>query len=115
MWYNRIMQKETLEMYETTPKLNAKRCRYIALAIEYGLKLSHILLALGIWYYFDYFFAIATLLIGYLVLGIVRSKLMHLSIPRAQQEFDYSDKEIAIWYVAKRLCYEDRLDKMDMI
>ncbi len=107
------MKNEPIDMLENAPKLKATRCIIIAYIIEYALKLSPLLISLLIWYIFDYFYAIAIFLISYLVLGIVRSKLLHVAIPKKQQEHEYSDKEIAIWYVSKRLCYED-FRKMDI-
>jgi len=108
------MQNEPIDMLENRPKLKAKRCIIIAYAIEYALKLTHIIVSLITWYMYDYFYAIAILLITYLVVGIIRSKLLHVAIPSKQQEHNYSDKEIAIWYVSKRICYED-YKRMDVI
>ena len=70
------------------------------------LKSGHILFSLLIWYKFDYFFAIASFLIGFIIMGIVRSKLRNSVIPKVQQEYPYNDDAIAKWYMARQICFE---------
>lgn len=100
------MNEEILEMLEPTPKLNSKKCRVISLIIRMFLQFGIYIIALIIWYWQDYFIAIASLIASYIVMGIVRSKIRNSVIPPKQREHQYSDKEIADWFVARELCFE---------
>lgn len=100
------MQNDTFDMPSTLPQFSDKKCYYYAKAIEYLMKSIPFLSALTIWYMYDYFIAIATFLIALLVSWILRAKIRNISIPLNQQEYEYSDREIAIWYVAKYICWD---------
>jgi len=97
------MHDDILEQIEPTPELKKSECRFIALIIALGLKFGSFAIAGIVWYLYDLFFAVAALLISYLIIGIIRSKLRNSAIPRTQQEFQYSDSAIAAWYVSRRL------------
>ena len=105
---NNTINDTTLELLEQTPKLYSKKCKLSAKVLEYTLSYFHYLFALFILYEIDYFFAIASLLSGYLVMGIVRSKLRNSVIPPKQQEYQYSDSAIATWYMAHIVCLETK-------
>jgi|APCry1669189204_1035204.scaffolds.fasta_scaffold281485_2 hypothetical protein len=100
------MDQNFLELIEPTPKIESKKCKFIALLLSLSLTYSPLLVGIVIWYFYDYFFAGATLLITYLVIGIIRSQLRNDVIPINQREFHYTDKAIAAWVVAKQLCHE---------
>jgi len=100
------MENDFIPLIETTPTLYSKKCKIFAWLLMATLKSANYIFALIIWYKFDYFFAIASFLIGFIVMGIVRSKLRNSAIPRVQQEYHYSDKAIADWYMARRVCFE---------
>ncbi|MFZ5375605.1 MAG: hypothetical protein ACOZBX_08715, partial [Campylobacterota bacterium] len=57
------------------------------------------------WVQSDAFIAAGSLLLGFIVFGIVRSKLRADSIPPAQREMSYSDYAIASWYLSRRTCF----------
>jgi hypothetical protein len=97
------MNDDTIHIIEPTPKLKQKRCKALAYGIAFGLGFGPYLIAAYIWYRNDLFFAIASLLIAYLVIGIVRSKLRNSAIPLSQQEYHYTDRAIAAWFVSKIL------------
>ena len=100
------MQNDTIiDSIAPTPKIEGFTCKAAKLLIVIALKSAHLLFALYIWYEIDYFFAIAALLIGYLLIGIVRSKLRNSSIPRSQLELNYTDDAIASWYLSRTLCF----------
>ncbi len=99
------MENDFLELIEPTPTIQTKKCRALVLCITFFLKFSTIIGALIAWIFYDYFVAAATLLITFLVIGIIRSKLRNEVIPPNQREFHYTDKAIATWYVAKRICF----------
>jgi hypothetical protein len=62
---------------------------------------------LVIWYFYDFFIALLSLVLTFIIMGIIRSKLRNAVIPFNQREYQYNDKAIADWYVAKELCYEE--------
>jgi len=102
------MDQNFLELIEPTPKIESKKCKFIALLLSLSLTYSPLLIGVVIWYFYDYFFAGATLLITYLVVGIIRSQLRNDVIPINQREFHYTDKAIATWVVAKQLCSQPK-------
>jgi len=75
--------------------------RLVAWALSYG----HYALALAVWWKFDWFFAIAILLLGFILFGIIRSKLRNDSVPPAQRELPYDDYAIASWYLSRNHCF----------
>ena len=99
------MEDNFLELIEPTPEIKDKKCRALVWIITFFLKFTTVLAALIAWYLYDYFIAGATLLITFLIVGIIRSKLRNEVIPANQREFAYTDKAIATWYVAKRICF----------
>jgi hypothetical protein len=91
-------------MIEPTPKLHSKKCRLIAFMLKIFLQYTTIVSAIAAWYLYDYFIAMATLLLTFIIMGIIRSKLRNSSIPPKQREYHYNDKGIADWYTAKNIC-----------
>jgi len=101
-----------INLIEPTPKLYSRKCQIIALFVRLFLQFTTLLSALLAWYFYDYFVAGATLLLSFIIMGIIRSKLRNSVIPRTQQEYHYTDEGIATWYTAKRLCLgEDNVSK----
>jgi len=98
------MENNYIDMIEETPTLLTKKCKMISLAIKLFLQTTAILIALFSWYLYDYFIAIGVFLLSFIVMGIVRSKIIHSVIPPKQREYDYDDKEIADWFTAKEIC-----------
>jgi hypothetical protein len=68
------------------------------------LQYTTFIVAIITWYFYDYFIAIATLLLSFIIMGIIRSKLRNSVIPVSQREYHYTDEGIADWYTAKVLC-----------
>ena len=99
------MQNDFLELIEPTPKLKTTKCKFFAMLISLFLKFTTFFFAVVAWYLYDYFIAGATLLITFLIVGIIRAKLRNEVIPPSQREFAYTDSSIASWYVAKRICF----------
>ncbi len=109
------MQKDYIDLIEPTPHLYSKKCKFISFLIKIFFKSTTILSALIVWYLYDYFIAIATLLLVFIIMGIVRSKIRNDVIPLSQSERHYNDDEIANWYTAKKICddiLEQRLEKI---
>ncbi len=103
------MQINDIDIIEPTPILNSKRCRVISIILKLFLEATTLLSSLIAFYLYDYFIAIATLLLMFIIMGIIRSKLRNEVIPLSQSERHYSDKEIADWYTSKQIC-DDALE-----
>ena len=100
------MQDDIIDMIEPTPKLHAKRCKLISFLLKIFLQFSIYILTIAAWLLYDYFIAFFTLILSYLIIGIIRSKLRNSVIPIKQREYQYNDKGIADWYTARELCIE---------
>ncbi|MDT8337635.1 MAG: hypothetical protein RQ763_00405 [Sulfurimonas sp.] len=100
------MQEEFIELREPTPLLHSKRCRVISLLLRLFLQYGSAAATLSAWYLYDFFIALLTLVLAFILIGIIRSKLRNSVIPPSQREYQYNDKEIADWFSAKELCYE---------
>ena len=100
------MENNYIDMMEETPILLTKKCKMISLAVKLFLQTITIFIALISWYFYDYFIAIGVFLLSFIVMGIVRSKIIHSVIPPKQREYNYNDKEIADWFTSRELCLE---------
>jgi ABC-type multidrug transport system fused ATPase/permease subunit len=105
------MQNDFIEMIEPTPKINTKKCKVVSFMIWIFLRFSIYITTLLSWYLYDYFIAFFTLILSFIVIGIIRSKLRNSVIPMKQREYQYTDKGIADWYTARELCIEVKEDK----
>ena len=108
------MQTDYIDLIEPTPTLSSKKCKAIALGIKIFLQFTTVLVGLVVWYTYDYFIAIATALLSFIVMGIVLSKIRNSVIPPNQREFQYNDKAIADWYVAREICF-DEISNKDLV
>ncbi len=95
-----------IPIIEPTPILKKRSCRVIAYTIATLLSYGIFITFLPMWYFFDLFFAIASTLLSYLIIGIVRAKIRNISIPQIQQEYAYTDLAIATWYTSRVLLCE---------
>ncbi|MDD2905235.1 MAG: hypothetical protein WBK95_09710 [Sulfurimonas sp.] len=101
------MHTETIYLLEPTPKLHTKKCRLLSFILRVFLQFTTFGVFFIIWYLYDFFLALLSLLLSFIVMGIVRSKLRNSVIPPNQREYQYNDQAIADWYCAKELCYEE--------
>ena len=92
-----------LPVIEPTPEPVKPACRLAAKVLGWLLSYGTYLLAAGTWYLYDWFYAIAALLLGFVMFGIVRAKIRNVSVPFQQQEYQYTDQAIAKWFVVRRL------------
>jgi ABC-type multidrug transport system fused ATPase/permease subunit len=99
------MNDTYIDLIEPTPTLKTKKCKTIAFAIRFFLQYVLYIVSFVSWYLYDYFIAGATLLLGFVIVGIIRAKLRNSVIPVSQREYQYSDDAIARWYTAKILCF----------
>jgi hypothetical protein len=102
------MQNDFIDLIEPTPKLHSTKCKAISFILKIFLQFTTAVVGLITWYLYDYFLAIAALLLSFIVMGIIRSKLRNAVIPPAQREYQYNDQGIADWYTAKEICYETK-------
>ncbi len=101
------MQTDYIDLIEPTPKVYSKKCKLIAFILRIFLQFSSYMFTLLAWFFYDYFIAFFTLILSFIIIGIIRSKLRNSVIPPKQREYQYNDKGIADWYTAKELCLED--------
>lgn len=104
------MQNDFIEMIESTPVLSSKKCKIVSFLVRIFLQFSPYITTLLIWYMYDYFIAFFTLILSYIIIGIIRAKLRNSVIPAKQREYNYNDKGIADWYTARELCIETEED-----
>ena len=109
------MENDFIEMIEPTPKLNSKKCRIISFFIRIFLQFSIYIITFIVWLMYDYFIAISTLLLSFIIMGIVRSKIRNSVIPPKQREYQYNDQGIADWYTAKEICNDELERKLEKI
>ena len=100
------MNNEHLTFHiDPTPTLPKRQCRFFARMLGYSLSYGNYLIAGIVWWASDWFIAVGTLLLGFIVFGIIRSKLRNDSIPPAQRETPYNDYAIATWYLSRNHCF----------
>lgn len=109
------MNDDFLEMLEPTPKLKTKKCKIISMLIWIFLKFSIYIITIISWLMYDYFIAFFTLILSYVIVGIIRAKLRNSVIPMKQREYHYNDKDIANWYTAKAICDDELEQKLELI
>ncbi len=100
------MQNDFIDMMEPTPKLHSKKCKIISFLLRVFLQYTTFLASLIAWYLYDYFIALLTLVLSFIIMGIIRSKIRNSVIPPKQREYQYNDQGIADWYSARELCIE---------
>jgi len=109
------MQNDIIDMMEPTPQLNSKKCKLISFMLRVFLQFSIYVISIITWYIYDYFIAIAVLLLTFIIMGIIRSKIRNSVIPLKQREYQYNDKGIADWYIAKEICNDELEQKLERI
>jgi len=100
------VQEEFIELREQTPIIRSKRCKIISLSLRFFLQYGAVVATFTAWYLYDFFISLLTLVLAFIIMGIIRSKLRNSAIPASQRELHYNDKSIADWFTAKELCYE---------
>ena len=100
------MNNDFLEMIEPTPKLKTNKCKIISFILKIFLQFSIYIFTAVSWYLYDYFIVFFTLVLSYILVGIIRAKLRNSVIPFKQREYQYNDGGIADWYTARSLCIE---------
>lgn len=90
---------------DPTPTLPTRNCRFLARFLGWCLSYGNYVLALIIGWQSDWYIGGSFLLLGFIVFGILRSKLRNDSIPPSQREYPYTDYAIATWYLSQNHCF----------
>lgn len=104
--YTFSMKTEYINLIEPTPILKTKKCKLISFALRVFLQFTTFITSLIAWYMYDYFIALLTLVLSFIIMGIIRSKIRNSVIPTTQREYQYNDQGIADWFTARELCIE---------
>jgi hypothetical protein len=102
------MPNNIIDMIKPTPKLYSKKCRFISFSIKIFLQYTTIALGLITWYLYDYFIAAGVVILSFIIMGIIRSKMRNSVIPPKQREYQYNDKGIADWFTSLEICLEEQ-------
>jgi len=100
------MDDKIINLIEPTPTINSKKCKLISMLLKLFLQFTIYIVGIATFYIYDYFISIASMLLTFLIMGIIRSKLRNSVIPTLQREYNYNDKAIADWFTASVLCVE---------
>lgn len=92
-----------IPVIEPTPEPVKPLCRLGARLLGWTFSYGTYVLGVLAWYLYGWFYGLAALPAGFVILGIVRAKIRNISIPLPQQEYKYSDHAVAKWYVVRRL------------
>lgn len=98
-----IQERPTFHI-DPTPQLPTRLCRFMARLLGYCLSYGNYIIAPILGWMYGWFYGISLFLLGFILFGILRSKLRNDSIPQAQQEFPYDDYAIATWYLDRHHC-----------
>lgn len=93
-----------MEIYTQAPQPPNKECKLLHLLLANTLSFGIYIITAAVWFVYNWYYALSAFLLAYILMGILRSKLLHSSIPKVQQEFTYSDKDIAAWYLHRYVC-----------
>jgi len=93
-----------MDLYTQTPIPPNKQCKLLHTLLSMFLSYGTYIITALVWFLYNWYYALSALLLAFVLIGILRSKLLHSSIPKSQQEFTYSDKDIAAWYLHRHVC-----------
>lgn len=92
---------------EVLPEIKTLKCKLLVYLIHFSLSYLPIILGTIIGYYYsDVFIGFTSFIAFMLASGIVGSKLSDEAIPLSQREFEYSNLDIAKWFVIRVLICE---------
>lgn len=94
---------DEFQVVENAPKPKSFTCKALVYSITlllYGLPFLSAFIG---WVWYDFFIAFCFLCFGYLVNGVIHSKMRQVSVPIDQRETSFSSYEMAKWYVARYL------------
>lgn len=98
------MQEDTLVLFEPVPNLSSKWCKILSFILKNTLQYTLFIVPIIVWYRSDILLSFFSLVLTFILMGIIRSKLRNSSVPFNQREFHYNDDEVARWFLAKQVC-----------
>lgn len=101
------MDNNYIDMPDSPPTLSTLKCKFFAYVLQLFFQYGALAISITIWYMYDFFIALLVLVLSYIIVGIIRSKIRNSIVPITQRELQYTDREIAVWFVAKEICYEE--------
>jgi len=90
---------EIIELFIPTPKAKTSMEKILIFLLGSVLVFGAFIIAGFMWYIYDWFYGAVGLLLGYLLLGILSSKIRQYSVPSTQWEHKYNGYELARWYI----------------
>ncbi|MBE0495484.1 MAG: hypothetical protein IBX45_03625 [Campylobacterales bacterium] len=93
-----------MRILEPTPTPKRTSCKVLVFGIALGLGAGPWALVVWGWWQFHWSFGILFGVFGYLLTGVISSKMRQVSIPKDQREISFTSHEIARWYVVRYLC-----------
>ena len=109
------MENNFIDMIESTPQLKSKKCKLISTIIALSLSYASYVITAFIWFKYDYFIAFFTLILSFIIIGIIRAKIRNIAVPLKQQELQYNNKGIADWYTAQEICNDELETRLEEI
>ena len=92
---------------EVLPEIKTFKCKLLVYIIYFSLSYSPIILGIIMGYYYsDIFIGFTSFIAVMLASGILGSKLSDEALPLSQREFEYSNLDIAKWFVVRVLICE---------
>lgn len=88
---------------ENAPKPKGFTCKLLAIILTIVLHVTPLFFGILGVIYFDWFIGFCFLSLGYIITGVVQSKLRELSLPLDQLETTFSNYEISCWFVDRYL------------
>ena len=93
-----------MTLYTQTPEPPNQQCKLLKLLLSMLLSYGAFIIGISVWWFYNWYYAFSAFLLSFILIGILRSKLLHSSIPKVQQEFTYADKDIIGWYLHMSIC-----------
>lgn len=94
------------ETIEATPKPKGFTCKLYVWGLAIFIYAFPFVLGIVGVIYFGWFIGFCFLCLGYLINGVIQSKLRQLSLPLDQIETSFSTYEISCWFVDRYLMCE---------
>jgi hypothetical protein len=89
---------------EILPNPKDKKCKFIIYAIYIFLSFGWLIIACIFWYSFNIYFALLSIPVSYIIIGIISSKMKLEAIPFNMLEMSHSNYDIAKWFSMKNIC-----------
>ena len=97
------------EPIEPVPKPKSLTCKLTVYAITIALHVSPWLAGFWAWKKIDITVGAGIVLFGYIVVGVISSKMRQLSVPLDQREISFSTYELVCWFVSRYLFCEKEI------